>query len=1003
MTQHQPASEHRFLGDSEMAMLMQTQDWSLTSLGAIASWSPCFRTALNILLNTSCPMFLVWGHDRILMYNDAYSAVLREHQMVAPVGTSLATNHDSEWDRLASDVEQVFSTQRSLQRQHQPFPGHREGNPATSYYTWHYSPVWDGIDQVGGVFATGQNVGSQITSPGEKTLLEEKNRLRLITDTLPVLIAYVDKQHYYRFNNQTYETWLGLPAATLTHQHVRDVLGESAYEAVLPYMEQVLSGQPVSYESQISYQGGETRYVKADYIPHINAHGEVEGYCSLVSDISDRKRIEHDRNQAAAALQKSEADFRAMFTVTSVGMAQADVKTRRWLHVNAALCAITGYTEAELLTLTVDDINHPEEREREQDYFANLRQGTTSIYQAEKRYLRKDGRVVWVLVTGNVIHDAEGEVSRLVMVIQDMTKRKQSEKALRRSESRFRLVTQAVNGLIFDWNLQTNDVYRSDKLYDLIGVFRNDAPASASWWQERVHPEDMARLQARVVELFASSDPFYDSEYRIRHEQGHWVDVWEQGCLIRDDQGQVIRIVGCTVDISDRKRAEQNLRESERRFRRLVESNMFGVAFGNFQGGVQYANDYFLRMVGYSRTDLESGQIQWTNMTPSEFLPLDDQAIEELRTRGIATPFEKEYLRKDGSRIPIMIGSALLQQPYDQQQEIIAFFLDLTEQKRIEAEREQVLHQLETSLGQLEAVINNMSEGLVIADPEGNILTFNPAALALHGYNSVEEVQKHLQEFPDIIVAHDLQGNLIPLDQWPIARALQGETLANCEVQIHRCDTGKTFIGSYSATPVWDKQGKMMLAIVTVRDVTAQRQAQTELARSLAAEQAARTEAEAANRIKDEFLAILSHELRSPLNPILGWSRLLQTRQFDQPATRQALQTIERNAKLQAQLVDDLLDVSRILRGKMTLNICPIDLVTVIAAALETVRLAAEAKRIQIQTKLPPNLPNTLGDAARLQQIVWNLLSNAVKFTPEGGRVEVRLEQGDRGCLLYTS
>ncbi|WP_366941791.1 ATP-binding protein [uncultured Nostoc sp.] len=147
-----------------------------------------------------------------------------------------------------------------------------------------------------------------------------------------------------------------------------------------------------------------------------------------------------------------------------------------------------------------------------------------------------------------------------------------------------------------------------------------------------------------------------------------------------------------------------------------------------------------------------------------------------------------------------------------------------------------------------------------------------------------------------------------------------------------------------------------------------------------------------ANRIKDEFLAVLSHELRTPLNPILGWSKLLQTKKYDQVTTTRALETIERNAKLQTQLIEDLLDVSRILQGKLSLNIAPVNLESAIAAAIETVRLAAEAKLIQINTILEPNIGQVTGDSSRLQQVIWNLLFNAIKFTPQGGQVEISLQ-----------
>ncbi|MBD2021278.1 response regulator [Leptolyngbya sp. FACHB-36] len=146
-----------------------------------------------------------------------------------------------------------------------------------------------------------------------------------------------------------------------------------------------------------------------------------------------------------------------------------------------------------------------------------------------------------------------------------------------------------------------------------------------------------------------------------------------------------------------------------------------------------------------------------------------------------------------------------------------------------------------------------------------------------------------------------------------------------------------------------------------------------------------------ANQLKDEFLAVLSHELRTPLNPILGWVQMLRRGNLEAVKVDYALETIERNARLQTQLIEDLLDISRILRGKLNLQLAPVDLVQTIAASLETVHLAADAKRIQIETRLEPRGRFVCGDSGRLQQIIWNLLSNAVKFTPEGGRIEVSL------------
>ncbi|MBD1913959.1 MULTISPECIES: ATP-binding protein [unclassified Leptolyngbya] len=306
---------------------------------------------------------------------------------------------------------------------------------------------------------------------------------------------------------------------------------------------------------------------------------------------------------------------------------------------------------------------------------------------------------------------------------------------------------------------------------------------------------------------------------------------------------------------AERDQAEVELRQSEAKMRRLVESNVIGVILADLNGSVLEANDAFLQIIGYTREDLRCNRIGWKTMTPPEFRAISQHSVHELKTQGVCTPFEKEYIRKDGSRVPVLMGCALIEEASNQ---VIGFVLDLTERKQMEQEREQLLTR----------------------------------------------------------------------------------------------------------------------------------------------ERLAREQAESANRIKDEFLAVLSHELRSPLNPILGWAKLLQTREFDKPTLQKAFATIERNANLQSQLIEDLLDVSRILRGKLSLTMVRIDLASVIQASIETVQAAAFAKNITIQTQLDTQAGHVLGDKTRLQQIVWNLLSNAVKFTDPAGRIEVCLTQVGSDALI---
>ena len=232
-------------------------------------------------------------------------------------------------------------------------------------------------------------------------------------------------------------------------------------------------------------------------------------------------------------------------------------------------------------------------------------------------------------------------------------------------------------------------------------------------------------------------------------------------------------------------------------------------------------------------------------------------------------------------------------------------------------------------------------------------------------------------------------------------------------------------IESYIAIPFFDSAGSVigllsvmdskplenvhlaesLLAIFALRIATELERQQTEEDRTqlLAREQQARAQAETANRMKDQFLAVLSHELRTPLNPILGWAKLLRSRSFDPAKTEKALETIERNALLQTQLIDDLLDISRIVQGKLSLTIADVDLTVTIRSAIDTLQLAAQAKTIAVEFE-SPSLPIWVsGDANRLQQVVWNLLSNAIKFTPAGGQIVIDLQTADDQAQVQVS
>ncbi|AFY57911.1 PAS domain S-box [Rivularia sp. PCC 7116] len=278
------------------------------------------------------------------------------------------------------------------------------------------------------------------------------------------------------------------------------------------------------------------------------------------------------------------------------------------------------------------------------------------------------------------------------------------------------------------------------------------------------------------------------------------------------------------------------------------------------------------------------------------------------------------------------------------------------QQRQVEvARREKVEAALKKSEKQLQMLIVKNPDGIVVVDKQGIVRFINPAALRLFNRKE-EELLGEVFGFP---VADEDKTEV------DISTGLEKELIA--QMRVVKID--------------W--QGKPA-NLITLRDITEAKQAELERIRLLA-------KAEAANRVKDEFLAVLSHELRTPLNPILGWTQLLRSHRIPANRIDKALETIERNASLQAEMIKDLLDVSRILRGKLQLNPVSVDLINIIKASIETVRLAANAKSLEIITNFPVENVFVEGDANRLQQIFWNLFSNAVKFTPSGGKVNIEL------------
>lgn len=320
----------------------------------------------------------------------------------------------------------------------------------------------------------------------------------------------------------------------------------------------------------------------------------------------------------------------------------------------------------------------------------------------------------------------------------------------------------------------------------------------------------------------------------------------------------------------------------------------------------------------------------------------------------------------------------------------MASITDLTDRRRAEEaqrktqnELHEVQRRTEKDLQHLASIVENTDDVIVGRDLNGFVASWNAAAERLFGYTAEEMIGKPLTS----LYPPDRQNE----DHDILERLRKGERLEHFET-VRRAKNGRLIQVSLTTSPIKDGSGRVIGFSKIVRDITDQKKAEAERDALLKSEHAARAQAEEANRVKDEFLAVLSHELRTPLNAILGWANLLRSGKLDPPNVERALEIVERNATAQSKLIEGVLDVSRIVSGKLQLDIRPLQLSTVVQSAVDSVRPMADAKnmKLRVNNGIEPE-PLVNGDASRLQQVIWNLLSNAVKFSPAGGEVEVSL------------
>lgn len=477
--------------------------------------------------------------------------------------------------------------------------------------------------------------------------------------------------------------------------------------------------------------------------------------------------------------------------------------------------------------------------------------------------------------------------------------------------------------------------------------------------------------------------------------------------------------------LSDRERAEEALRESEERYRELIENANDIVFTLDLDGNVTSINSAVERLTGFSREEL-------SHMNMREFLtPGSDAAARQMTGRKLAgeerTNYEVDVHAKHGGLVRLEISSRLAFKS-GRPVGIQGVARDITARRAAEealrqadqralSEYERLLERISTlsqALGtarDLLHIFRALREFAVVSAPcDGFFVSlYDPVRdlrTACYGWGDNQEID--ISELPpmpitstgpnsiavrtgEVVVTNDYMNatrkhlgvivgpdnGLRPKSSLAAPMSVMGRIIGTIEVQSYEDK-------AYRDEHVTAMRMAANLVAVAIENV-----------RLLNQESSARATAEESNRLKDEFLATVSHELRTPLTAILGWSRMLQSDSLDETMAANAVETIRRNAKAQSQIIDDILDVSRIITGKLAMELAPLELAPVIEAAADVVRPTAEAKGIRIETELPAHPMVVAGDSNRLQQIVWNLLSNAVKFTPSGGRVVLQAREVD--------
>ncbi|MBD2260545.1 PAS domain S-box protein [Pseudanabaena sp. FACHB-2040] len=733
------------------------------------------------------------------------------------------------------------------------------------------------------------------------------------------------------------------------------------------------------------------------------------------------QRLRADSEAAQGEAHAAKERLETVLASINDGFYRLD-RSWRFTYVNDRFCQITGMEREDVLNESLWDL-FPDIVDT--DFYRQFQRALSEQTSIQFEYLY----TAWNRWYEHRVYPAPDGLTVFAADITERKRvedeRKRTENAVRQSEEQARLAIKVGRLGTWRYSLTTHWVVLDERMREIWGEPAAVEALPLPQVIARIHPDDRERVAIAInAALAPGTAGIYEADYRIIWNDGseRWVSANGQAQFA--DKGasqQPVGFFGTALDITDRKQAEMALAAQEQRYRYIFEAVNVPIWEEDFTevkaaidqlkaAGIQDFRQYFnehpdfvqqavgmvhLRDVNQAALQLFGAQSKAELLTSLHqiFTPETQDAFiaELLSIAAEETYFAAETVLQTLQGDRLYVWFAITFPPAAAYDRVLVSLVNMSDRKRAE-------ENLRLSENRYRTLANAVAQLMWVNNAQGKVQFYNQQWQA---YTGVDDLELNVGLWADILHPDDLQ----PTSE-KRAKAIQAGEAYEVECRLKRVD--QTYRWHLArVVPLKDDQGQILYWYGTATDIDDRKQIEAEREQLLAREQAAREAAETANRIKDEFLAVVSHELRSPLNPILGWSRLLQANRLDPIRTQQALTTIERNAQLQAELIEDLLDVSRILQGKLSLTVSPVNLTSIVKAAIETVRLAAEAKSIEVRSEeigdrsparvnaslLPPisSPPMVLGDPTRLQQVVWNLLSNAVKFTPAGGQVEVRL------------